>query len=109
MDNLHASHHKIYDLLELAISKNLLCSKAQVHLVPLYKPAFLLAILARNLQVLPATYTVAINLALSQHPHFTMLEQKWTGTEADRNDMKTLKIEQVVRVSRYNCPLFHQC
>jgi hypothetical protein len=28
-----------------------------------------------------------------------MLDKKWTGTDADRHDMKKLKLEQVVRVS----------
>ena len=28
-----------------------------------------------------------------------MLDPKWTGTDADRRDMRTLNLEQVVRVS----------
>jgi hypothetical protein len=28
-----------------------------------------------------------------------MLEEKWTGTDNDRREMKALRLEQVVRVS----------
>ena len=33
------------------------------------------------------------------------LDPKWTGTEADRRDMKTLKLDQVVKVSPSNALL----
>jgi hypothetical protein len=32
-----------------------------------------------------------------------MLDPKWTGTENDRRDMRTLKLEQVLRVSAVLC------
>lgn len=33
---------------------------------------------------------------------FKMVDQKWTGTAADRSEMKTLKLEQVLKVSCTN-------
>jgi hypothetical protein len=38
-----------------------------------------------------------------------MLDPKWTGTEADRRDMRNLNLEQVVRVNAPNHPTISFC
>jgi hypothetical protein len=42
----------------------------------------------------------------------TMVDQKWTGTDIDRRDMRTLNLQQVVRVSLVSLlagPADHRC
>jgi hypothetical protein len=39
-----------------------------------------------------------------------VVAHKWTGTDADRREMETLKLDQVLRVSSYNIlPFLHHC
>jgi hypothetical protein len=38
-----------------------------------------------------------------------MLDQKWTGTDFDRREMRTLKLDQVVRVRDTTPPFYSDC